>query len=269
MKRLVMMAVLLYSVAGFAQNARTSPAKETDAGTKQYVDLEASADGKDITPNSVTAKSVKANSVASLVVEGASNAAGYGLADADKWDVKAGALSNLVGRGPRYNVATSGHTIGNIVADYASQVYPLRPAVTGNTPTYLVVIVGHNDITVGGTSAAMFASLKAYWLQAKADGFTVIAATISRSPRITGQKDIERIGYNALIRSSNDYEYLLDLDSLLPDNLDMSFFQADGVHYGAGATSRIAQALNAIIGSAGSQASTPNPRSITSRRGRH
>lgn len=118
--------------------------------------------------------------------------------------------------------AVDGTTIAILTARYAAQVFPLRPAANGGRKTFLSVFIGTNDYQTA--AAGNFTALEAYWTQAKADGFTVIAWTIPISfrPGTTPQ-------LNQLILKSIVPDLLIDAAQLWFNETDATVFQ-DQLH---------------------------------------
>jgi lysophospholipase L1-like esterase len=123
-------------------------------------------------------------------------------------------------------------------------------ALTGGD--VFILIVGTNDVQQGIEGIPQtFANIRATWAKARADGFRVIAATVANArdfqavPAGTALPYREQL--NALIRgASSEYDALIELDKLLPDQDDPAAY-IDQVHFADGGSTVVAAAmLNAI-----------------------
>lgn len=114
---------------------------------------------------------------------------------------------------------------------------------------YLVVLVGTNDINVGGRTiegvlrpTASFEAMTLSYLEiatrARARGFKVVGATLTPfkgSMFYLDEKDVLRQQVNHWLRNSAGFDALLDFDALLRDEIDPSrlraeFDSGDGLH---------------------------------------
>jgi hypothetical protein len=124
---------------------------------------------------------------------------------------------------------------GNNCADrYASQIYPHRPAShggNGGPRAFLFVMVGANPIRGGESGAEVVTELTAYTTQARADGFTVVLATLL--PGFNGfynpAEETVREGVNQQIR-----RYLIPCDQVIDCarclSGDSTLFDSLGAH---------------------------------------
>jgi lysophospholipase L1-like esterase len=145
-------------------------------------------------------------------------------------------LKGQVSTSNYYNFAQSGNTIASVASRYVADVQPLCRAATAASPVYLSVFIGTNNLTstdpAQNTTSSMETAIDAYWRQARTDGCKVIAWTIM--PReVTGSyaaaMEPTRIAYNAWVRASSDYDYLMDADWLVGDPTNAAMF-FDGLH---------------------------------------
>ena len=153
------------------------------------------------------------------------------------------ALPAFNGKGTKSNFAVASSFISTMVSRYAGNVYPLRPAATG-APAYLFVLCGTNNINTF-TSADIITALESYWTTAKADGFTVIAYTITPQT-FTGANELKRQQINTAIRLSNTWDYLVDTAALLPDMWDTSYYM-DKLHPTDAGNRMIAREVESVI----------------------
>ena len=157
-----------------------------------------------------------------------------------------------------YIIATSGQVLSGIVARYTASVFPLRP--TGSiTSSYLYVFIGANDIVAGVTASAWLASWNSYCAQARTDGFKVIAFTIL--PRGTDPAvETLRQQINLGIRTSANYDMLIETAEMFPDSTDLTWYNVDQIHLNAAADLRLAAFINSRMVAADA---IPLPPSVT------
>lgn len=74
------------------------------------------------------------------------------------------------------NFGIAGATSATLDADYATDIHPSSPAVTGN-PGFLFIHTGSNDFQAGLTLAQVEANLQTLWADAHVDGWTVVQYT--------------------------------------------------------------------------------------------
>jgi len=170
-----------------------------------------------------------------FIFEGDSRTSALGMAEGEDWPARAMELP-FFAHGTKNNVAVSGSWIDesgdpalNIVDRYATEVFPLRPAITGK-PAYLFVFIGINDINGSGDDAAtIFARLESYWATAKADGFIVVACTNTPNGANALVLQITKQELDRLIRNATgQWDFLLDFALELPDPFDEVLFQETG-----------------------------------------
>jgi hypothetical protein len=134
--------------------------------------------------------------------------------------------------GNYYNVALGGDTISNMINEYHSQVEFKKPLMR-NDVSYLFLWAGINDIRADRTSSQIYNNLKTEWEQARADGFKVIAFTITNASgyyNLTASQDTNRNNLNNLILSDTSlYDYIIRPELLFPDSTDTTYY-FDGIH---------------------------------------
>lgn len=162
-----------------------------------------------------------------VVCEGDSITEGNHVTPTTTWPYLFGLTDFCDGRATVTNVGLNGSTISSITTDYATQVYPLRPAITGKR-SILCVQIGTNDYATVA-SATWLASWTSYMATARTDGFTIVAFTVTGRTSDTVAQRATRIAYNAGIRASSAWDYLVDLDALLPLHSDTTYY-SDGTH---------------------------------------
>lgn len=112
-------------------------------------------------------------------------------------------------------------------------------AVVANTwnGTTTVALTVNNSGTVSGAmtitpTPAIVAAANAYiWALAKADGYTVIAITNPMHVAQSSQRNLND-SYNNIIRASRGYyDSVMDMQAILVDTYDPSFFYTDNTHF--------------------------------------
>lgn len=148
-----------------------------------------------------------------------------------------------------YNVGAGGEDLTALESQYSTQVYPRRPAANGGRLATVIVWIGHNDYVgltlAGGLSQvpAWFTRLSAYWTQAKADGFRVVALTVLRRDDayiLNTTYDAVRRDINERILSSAVPDFVVDAAAMFPNPNDTRYFTTDKVH--------LTDASNRILG---------------------
>lgn len=145
------------------------------------------------------------------------------------------------------NLAISGRYASAIDSSHASQVTPISPGTLGGTG-FLFTLCGTNDLALGGvTDTALIASLRSIWSKGRADGFKVVAFTITRSNLISGTQETRRQSVNTSIRAdSANWDFLVDLDALFPTNSDTTYFH-DGLHFNAAGGELVAKNVRQVV----------------------
>jgi len=194
----------------------------------------------------------------SFVFVGDSITAGAGATAGRDYPSVAFGLANLTGSGnTKTNLGVGGYTVPNIMADYAANVRPLSPSVTGKAG-YLFVDIGTNDAASSVAATTIKANLASYWATAQADGWNLVAFTLIPMAGNPASRNI-RADVNAYIRASNTlWDFLVDVESLLPDPYNSNQFQLDRLHPTDGGYATIANAVNQALGVRGNMlASVP------------
>lgn len=145
------------------------------------------------------------------------------------------------------NLAIAGRTAAQIDAAHASQVTPLSPNTLGGVGT-LFTLCGTNDLNAGTTDTALIALLRSIWSKGRADGYRVVAFTITRNGLLDATKEARRVSVNTTIRAdSANWDFLVDLDALLPNNADTTYFTGDNLHYNATGGEFISRQVRQVI----------------------
>jgi hypothetical protein len=144
-----------------------------------------------------------------------------------------------------YNQAVAGETVVQMLAEYATEVYPYRPS--GGDQVILFIEGGLNDQGGGASPTTIYNNLKTYWAAARADGFTVVAFTVTNTIFMSSTQFAEIITLNKLIRSDPTlYDHLIEWDTIFPSPFDETRY-FDGVHLTADANSRLAGEINRAL----------------------
>lgn len=156
----------------------------------------------------------------------------------------------------KFNIAASAEKVSQMLAQYPTQARPHKPAA--GKKAYYIIMGGINDLGgktdgVVGDADAIYANLKSLWALARADGFTVVAITVtpfypSNSPnqQVANTTNEERKQLNALIVSDpSKYDLLVRADQLfastMPGPTDQYF--ADRIHVNEAGAKKIAEAI--------------------------
>lgn len=134
------------------------------------------------------------------------------------------------------NTALEGAQGADRLANYKS--------TKANPGDVYILVIGTNDVR-RDTVETGFASTKQVWQKARADGYRVIATTVSIH---TNDIDLQRQKqYNALVRANSAlYDVLLDLEQLFPHPEDLSILR-DGVHFAPAGHQIFLDAVKSIL----------------------
>lgn len=158
-----------------------------------------------------------------------------------------GNYNTNVARAQQINVASSGQRLSTFISSgqYASQIQPNKPP-SNKERVILSLMIGINDFFDGRTASQVYNDLKTVWAQAKADGFTVVAFTLTRSTN--GTVDPLAAATSALIASDPSlYDYLVRTDLILPNPADLAYYESDGLHLNANGSKKLAQELARVL----------------------
>lgn len=109
------------------------------------------------------------------------------------------------------NAASNGATVTNMIAEYAGQIAPWKPA--GGTNAILFLWAGINDLAAGASSNDVVRDVSNYCATAKADGFKICLLTIGRSAAVV---DAGRVGANEALRFGGFADWVVDAGRMFP-----------------------------------------------------
>lgn len=146
-----------------------------------------------------------------------------------------------------YNVATGGDTAQNMVTEYESQGRIYRPANAGGGGVFFIW-AGINDILNNGrTASQVYNDLKTIWAKARADGYRVVAFTLTPSTGYSGATETTRLAVNTSIRADATlYDFLIQPDVLFPDATNTANYP-DGTHISTAASVTLGNNIDGIV----------------------
>jgi len=148
------------------------------------------------------------------------------------------AEANFTGKGRFENVAVGGTSVAQQVAAF-DKTKPFRTKR------------GHGFLFLWGGTAALsagtFADLQTYWALARADGWKVVAHTLQPKLGESAPTIALREATNTSIHTASaEYDYLIEVATLLPDASNLTYF-SDGVHLTAAGYQLVADTINSNI----------------------
>lgn len=82
---------------------------------------------------------------------------------------------------------------------------------------YVIVLIGINDIKKNFSADSLIAGYRALITQARAKGMKIYGATLTPYGRATNEQETHRQAVNRWIRTSGEYDAVIDFDALLRD----------------------------------------------------
>lgn len=190
-----------------------------------------------------------------FVFEGDSHT--YDDGSGNNWSTQLMHLSQFAGLGSYYNYAFPGNGLSDLVARYASSVKPHRPSVAGTNRSVLFAWVGAND--ENQDTATWLAAWESYINTAKADGFYVVAFTLTmRQDPPWDAFEANRLAMNVGIRASTAPSLLIDTDALFPNSRNTRWFNTDKAHLITIGDTKLAAVVNAVMSGYGRLSDTEN-----------
>jgi len=180
---------------------------------------------------------------------------GLGALPTDSWQYKLTQLAALSGKAVSntnvYINATGGATVGTRIADYATYVYPNRPAANGGTSgvlySPLVFWLGTNDAW-NSTPSTFTTNLASYIGTALTDGFGPIFVLTGKDSGLL-DTPTKRAQLQSIIERTNKLTtantYIFPAHALFPDNSDTSIINGDTTHLIEAVNALLANRLNA------------------------
>lgn len=130
-----------------------------------------------------------------------------------------------------YNASANGRDASDLLTNYAAEVYPHSPYLTG-IPAAAIVLIGTNEFPFRDGAAA-YARKMVVLRKLRADGFYVIDSTVPGSnfqpPGTTW--DNRRLAYNVLTVANSEgaADYIEDISALVASPADTAEL-GDGTH---------------------------------------
>lgn len=161
------------------------------------------------------------------LTQGNNNTAGF-----DYPNLLKGLLYGLTNSITITNIGNSGNTFDDVTNQFATQLYPNRPAVTGARNAWLLLWIGRNDLSGGEfpDAAAVtnwMVNLNGYIAAAQAVGFRVVLFTVTGTQF---ESSTLRGLLNNRIKGSATADLVFDVDNYLPDTGDETWWLTDDLH---------------------------------------
>jgi hypothetical protein len=161
------------------------------------------------------------------------------------------------------NTAVPSELCGDITTFYNAEIHPLRPAVNGGRPVYLIGEIGTNDIAAISPTASLATALTAagvvqtcianYWALANADGINVVWETIYFNQSFSNVQIQAQNSLNNGIRSFSYQTYkIMDVDAWFPPSYNPTYY-FDLVHLNTTGNRMQAARMNTELSVVGSQ----------------
>ena len=142
------------------------------------------------------------------------------------------------------NQAISSGTTASAISEYAANVHPLSPAVTGK-PGFIIDEFGAQDVMNGTSVATIEANMQTLWKTYRTDGWTIIRLSLSpaysdigcNTSCYTNEMAINDwlYGQNAtpenIAANNGYYDRLADIAQILNQPADAYLWNADNTHY--------------------------------------
>lgn len=136
----------------------------------------------------------------------------------------------LAGESNYLVTAVGGRQVATMLANYATEIRPFSKSKIEQERT-IFILGGINDLFGNRSATDIYNDLKSMWLNARNDGFNVIAFTVCPSVDLTQTKETQRLALNDLILSDRTlYDFLIRTEILFPNASDTNYFNVDGVH---------------------------------------
>jgi hypothetical protein len=191
-------------------------------------------------PSPVTFKSPVSFLTNVFLFDGDSLSRGVGATDptASNLHTLMSAEPRFAGKAKFFSVAVGGRSVAQMVTDYPAT----KPYRTGPGHSYLFIWGGQ-----AGFSATTITELQTYWALARADGYKVVANTITPNATDDVPTKALRDATNVTIRaSSSQWDYLIDNAVLLPDPFNALYF-SDAVHLTTLGYQTVANSINSLL----------------------
>ena len=92
-----------------------------------------------------------------------------------------------------------------------------RDVLSQSGVRYVIVMIGINDIKKNFSADSLIAGYRSLITQARAKGLKIYGATLSPDGRATNAQETQRQAVNRWIRTSGEYDAVIDFDAVLRD----------------------------------------------------
>lgn len=141
------------------------------------------------------------------------------------------------------NAATGGDEVASMTNQWPTEIAPHSPG--SGTNALFFMWAGANDLHHDPYVTWYQLSNELSW--ARSSNMTVVAFTLTPRSFNDAQMWTNMYVINGLIRSSTNWDYLIDTAAIFPNNWDATFYNADGTHLNSHGYSRLAQSVDAVL----------------------
>ena len=130
---------------------------------------------------------------------------------------------HLAKAGNVVNYGQSGDRMVSMVGEYATQAHlnrPTKPTDEG----WFFLHGGGNDLVDGTSGATVYGYLQSIWASARADGYKVVAMTITPRGFTAPQEAQRQILNNLILSDPTQYDYVIRPDVLLNDPSNANYY---------------------------------------------
>lgn len=141
------------------------------------------------------------------------------------------------------NFSSDGDSVFNMATQYPTQGKTVKPNGTNNANAFYFHWIGVNDIRTGAVATVVYQNLSNQWLQARNDGYSVVAFTHPFFTAANGSNaavEVQRAALNTAIKGDRTlFDYLIDVDAMTTTTNNLF----DGLHFNAAGNLAIAQTI--------------------------
>lgn len=137
-------------------------------------------------------------------------------------------------------LAVPGENTVQMLAEYDTEAHLVE------NKELFFVYAGTNDIWASDNNAdRTILDLNLLWGKARLDGYKVVAFTLQANCNLPSEWEQQRLELNQLIRDTNNYDYLIELDEVFPD---CSFgYDSDNLHFNEQGYAKVMQEIATIV----------------------